>query len=122
MSRSEKGREAYKLGHLAEWRAILHGWLCGYRLLERRHRNPFGEIDLIWKRRSQIVFVEVKARPSRDEGLYAIQPRQQQRMGRAASAWLARHPHYQNHELRFDLVVVVRLWHLHRVKNIAIPV
>ena len=36
----------------------------GYDILERNHRTPYGEIDLIVQKDDQTVFVEVKARTS----------------------------------------------------------
>jgi putative endonuclease len=55
-------RQAERRGHFAERTA---GWwlqLCGFRILARHWRCAAGEIDLIVKRRRQLVFVEVKYR------------------------------------------------------------
>ena len=40
----------------------------GYRILDRQHRDRFGEIDIIALDGRQIVFVEVKTRSSSDAG------------------------------------------------------
>src|SRR5262245_23358717 len=50
----------YRRGRLSEWlaAAVLLG--KGYRLLGRRIRTPFGEIDLIALRGRRLAFVEVK--------------------------------------------------------------
>lgn len=104
-SRSKKQR-AYHYGLWAEWWCIAALVLTGHRILERRHRNSHGEIDLIAKRGKQLVFIEVKARQRLEDGLYALQPHQQQRILRAASAYLANHPAYQELRIRFDFMVV----------------
>ena len=60
-------RQAERRRHFKEGIA---GWwlqLCGYRILARRWRCAAGEIDLIVKRRRQLVFVEVKYRFHADQ-------------------------------------------------------
>lgn len=114
---SNRKLRAYRLGLYAEWRAVLYGWMRGYRLIAHRLRTPHGEIDLIMARGKTIIFIEVKARATREEGLYALQPKQQQRIIRAATSWLARHPKYAGHHLRFDLMVVERVWRLHHLPH-----
>ena len=34
----------------------------GYRILAKRFRTPYGEIDLVARKRNLIAFIEVKAR------------------------------------------------------------
>ena len=58
---------AFKLGLSAESRAAMFLIAKGYRILARRFKTPFGEIDIVARRRRALVFVEVKARQSPDE-------------------------------------------------------
>ena len=99
-------RAAYGLGHRAETFAAL--WLrCkGYRILARRYKTPVGEIDLVARRGKFIAFVEVKARPTLDAALESIRHTQRARIIRGAEAFLSRHPHYVNHFLRFDAILI----------------
>ena len=60
-------RQAERRGHFAERTASWCLQLCGYRILARRWRCAAGEIDLIVKRRRQLVFVEVKYRFHADQ-------------------------------------------------------
>ena len=78
----------------------------GYRILARRFRTPYGEIDLVARKRNLVAFVEVKARASLDEAAYAVTPRQQQRIVNAAQAWLMAHPEHAEFDLRFDAVLI----------------
>jgi len=89
---------AFQRGLSAESRA--------YRILERRWRTPFGEIDIIARRHGVVVFVEVKARGSVDEAVEAVTDRTKRRVIGAAELWLARHPQYTNSGIRFDVIVV----------------
>ena len=78
----------------------------GYRILARRFRTPYGEIDLVARKRNLLAFVEVKARASLDEAAYAVTPRQQARIIAAAQAWLMAHPEHAEFDLRFDAVLI----------------
>ena len=78
----------------------------GYRILAKRFRTPYGEIDIVARRRNLVAFVEVKARASLDEAAYAVTPRQQARIINAAQAWLVAHPEHAEFELRFDAMLI----------------
>ena len=50
--------KAYKKGHSIERLAALYLTLKGYKILKTRYKTPLGEIDLIVRRKNQIVFIE----------------------------------------------------------------
>ena len=56
---------AFRTGISAESRAAAFLIAKGFRILARRWRSPVGEIDIIARRRSLLIFVEVKARAQR---------------------------------------------------------
>jgi putative endonuclease len=60
---------AFRTGLSAESRAA--AWLIakGYRILAKRFRTPYGEIDLVARRRL-IAFIEVKARANLDDAAW----------------------------------------------------
>src|ERR1700750_1952987 len=97
---------AFRTGLSAESRAA--AWLIakGYRILAKRFRTPYGEIDLVARRRNLIAFIEVKARANLDDAAWAVTPRQQQRIINAAQAWLMAHPEHAEFELRFDAMLI----------------
>ena len=79
----------------------------GYAILERRHRTRRGEIDIIARLGTTIVFVEVKARTGDDYGgsVAAVTPGKQQRIVRMATDFLARR-RLLDQPCRFDVVTV----------------
>lgn len=97
---------AFHTGVSAEARAAAFLIAKGYRILARRFRTPYGEIDIVAKKRGLLAFVEVKARAKLDDAAFAVTPRQQQRIIDAASAWLMAHPEHADHELRFDAMLI----------------
>jgi putative endonuclease len=97
---------AFQTGLSAESRAAAYLMAKGYRILAKRFRTPYGEIDLVARKRNLLVFVEVKARASLDEAAYAVTPRQQQRIINAAQAWLMAHPEHAGFDMRFDAMLI----------------
>src|SRR5436309_15503456 len=82
---------AFRTGLSAESRAAAFLIAKAYRILAKRFRTPYGEIDIVARRRNLIVFIDVKARASLDAAAYAATPRQQPRSIDAAKAWLLAH-------------------------------
>ncbi len=97
---------AFRTGLSAESSAAAYLIAKGYRILAKRFRTPYGEIDLVARRRNLLAFVEVKARASLDEAAYAVTPRQQQRIIDAAQGWLVAHPEHAEFDMRFDVMLI----------------
>lgn len=106
-------RIAERRGRFAEHVAAWSCRLKGFRVLATRYRTPLGEIDLVLRRRSLLIFAEVKARKSFDQALHALRPQQQMRLARAAEVFLKHHPAHSGCAVRFDLIAI-RPWRLPR--------
>jgi len=78
----------------------------GYEVLGQRRRTASGEIDIVVADRDTLVFIEVKARRSLAEAAYAVAPRQQARLLRAADILLAEHAGWKRETTRFDVALV----------------
>ncbi len=90
----------------------------GFGVLARRWRCDAGEIDLIVGREGLTVFVEVKARGSRDAAAHALGPRQAARIAAAAEAWLAGAG--TGAEARIDVVLVDGTGRAERIENAVV--
>jgi putative endonuclease len=99
--------ERYRRGRFSE--LVAAGLLLakGYRILDRRCRTPYGELDLIAVRGRRLAFVEVKRRATRPEAEAALTPYQARRIVRAADYWVSRHPRYRDHDRGLDAILVV---------------
>jgi putative endonuclease len=97
---------AFRTGLSAESRAAAFLMAKGYRILAKRFRTRYGEIDIVARRRNLLAFVEVKARATLDDAAYALTARQQARIIEAAQAWLIAHPEQAEFELRFDAMLI----------------
>ncbi|MEO1552976.1 MAG: YraN family protein [Pseudomonadota bacterium] len=94
-----RGRQAE---FLAKWWLRLHG----YAILAIRFKRPFGEIDIIARRRQTLVFIEVKQRATLDLARAAVPDRAWQRIARAAEAWARTRPELARADWRFDLIAI----------------
>lgn len=110
-------RAAWLPGAAAERRARRHYRLRGYRILGANVRLGGVEVDLLCRRRGTVVFCEVKEKTGDAHGdpLEMVDGRKQNRLRRAAEAWLAQQP-APDQVVRFD-VVAVRGDELERVEN-----
>ena len=97
---------AFRVGLSAESRAAALLIAKGFRILARRWRSPVGEIDIVARRRSLLVFVEVKARERLDDAAWSVTGRQRARIAAAAEAWLAEHADPRIRDIRFDAMLV----------------
>ncbi|MGB0719231.1 MAG: YraN family protein [Bdellovibrionales bacterium] len=99
-----KAQTPYEKGVAAEARAAAQLRLAGYKILKTRYKTRYGEIDVIALSGDMLVFVEVKARETLDDSLYAITPRNRRRVEQAALYFLAEHPDYADYAMRFDVM------------------
>jgi putative endonuclease len=98
-------RQAF--GKSGEDRAVAELERRGYAILARRYRTGHGEIDIIAKDGETTVFVEVKARATREFGTAAeaITPRKRRQMIRMALEYLTFN-RLANIPCRFDVVTL----------------
>jgi len=97
----------YRRGRFSELIAAAVLMAKGYRILARRCRTPYGEIDLVAVRGRRLAFVEVKRRATRLEAEAAVSPRQAGRIAQAAEFWISRNARYQDYERGLDAVLVM---------------
>lgn len=97
------------LGDRGEREAVRFLKKQGLRILDRQHRNVFGEVDIIAMDGRQIVFVEVKTRSSAEQGqpFEAVDLRKQRRLTQVALAWLKKKRRLAE-PARFDVISI--LW------------
>jgi putative endonuclease len=83
----------------------------GYRLLERNyifpHGKQMGELDLVFTKNQELVFVEVKARSNQAFGtpFDAVDANKQRKLVHIAKLYLQLHPRYDNN-YRIDVAAV----------------
>ena len=108
----------YNLGIFSEYVAILFLTLKGYVILNRRYKNYLGEIDIIAKKANLIILIEVKTIKEKNKNFPVISNNQINRIKRSSSLYLKQNYHYNNYDIRFDLITVYNLVCVKHYKNI----
>jgi len=104
---ASKGEQNSTLGRQGEDLAADYLRRLRYRILERNYRCRCGEVDIVARQGSTIVFVEVKTRRSDLYGSPAqsVTPFKQRQISRAAQTWLAVN-RLAEAAARFDVVAI----------------
>ncbi|MDJ0620626.1 MAG: YraN family protein [Calothrix sp. MO_192.B10] len=86
-------------------------WLqsTGWIIIHRRFSCRWGEIDIIAQQDDLLGFIEVKTRTAGSwdgGGRYAVAPRKQAKIWRAAEMFLVQYPDKADYSCRFDVAIV----------------
>lgn len=103
MAKAERIK-AYKKGHAIERLAAAWLVLKGYKIIAMRYKTQLGEIDIIARRRNQLVFVEVKGRAAMSDALESVHGRNRMRVENAARHFIASNPRFMAMDMRFDVI------------------
>lgn len=101
-----KKRTNHARGLWAEALAALYLRVKGYRILARRYKTRWGEVDIVARRGDLLAFVEVKSRATLGTALDSVTPPSRRRIADAARQFLADHPDLSCLMVRFDVVAV----------------
>jgi putative endonuclease len=98
----------HDLGRRAEEAAYRYLTGQGLQLLERNFRHRRGEIDLIMREKTCIVFVEVRYRSSPRYGsaLESVDRRKQEKLVAVAQYYLQTHAQAAKQSARFDVISI----------------
>lgn len=96
------------LGAAAEQQALAYLEQRGLCLLAKNWRCRQGELDLVMREADTVVFVEVRYRRHTAWGSAqeSVDSRKQQRLIRAAQAFLQSAPVWAEHPCRFDVIAI----------------
>ena len=95
-------------GRRSEIRALDHLRSLGYRIVTSPYRTKTGEVDIVAWDSGTLVFIEVKSRKNADPPEDSVGPAKQQRIIRAARAYVSRY-HLHDKPYRFDILAVTAL-------------
>jgi putative endonuclease len=105
-TRSARGRANYHAGHAAEGSVARHYEDRGIAICARNWRGITGEIDLIGRRGSEVIFVEVKQSRSHDLAASHLSQAQIGRIFASVDEFLAGEPMGLLTDVRIDLALV----------------
>ena len=94
--------------------------ICGYKILQCNFRTRLGEIDIIAKKKGELIFIEVKNWDALQAASleYSINYQKRRRILRTSKYFLFKNPNWQNHRVRFDVILVQKnLAQLNHIEN-----
>lgn len=107
------------IGAAYEEKAARYLYTCGYTILKRNYRTPFGEVDLIAQKDGVLVYVEVKYRSSSGCGdpLEAVDRRKQRKICRVANYHYAGYAAGREMDCRFDVIGIYGDGSIRHIQN-----
>lgn len=102
-----KHNASYEIGLKGEELVKKHYEKQGFTCLKSRYKTRFGEVDLIFLKGDLLLFVEVKTRDKFNANYDIISPKQVIRNCKAAQMFLSNNDHLINHNMQFNLVIVI---------------
>lgn len=115
--REHRGRMAFHAGMAAELRIMQDYERRGFAVARQRWRGQSGEIDLIVRDGSVVIFVEVKKSRSLDLAAQSLSDRQMQRIATSAEEFIGGEPKGSLTEVRFDVALVDRTGEVRIIEN-----
>ncbi len=116
-TRVARGARNHAAGCLAEDSVAAHYTRLGGRILARRWRCQWGEIDLIVAMGEDVVFVEVKSARTHDQAAWRLGRRQMDRICAAATAYCAHLEQGLLTPMRFDAALVDGMGRVSVIEN-----
>jgi putative endonuclease len=105
------------LGKFSEYFVATFLILKAYTILHMRYKSPTGEVDIIAQKGTTLVFIEVKSRKNLDLSYNIIRNKQIYRIKNTAALYLQKNRRYNDHDVRFDLIMVSNFFHIEHIKN-----
>lgn len=100
-------QRAERRGHVSEYLAALYLFLKGYRIVTLRYRTRQGEIDIVARKKTLVIFVEVKARIREGDAVDAVGFETQRRIRAASDIWISRRRDAHLLSFRYDIIAML---------------
>lgn len=101
--------KALRRGYVSEYLAALSLVLRGHRILAMRYKVKAGEIDIIARKGDLVSFIEVKARVTAQDSVFAVSGLTQSRIRNASLHWLQGQKDAGRLAWSYD-IIAVRPW------------
>ncbi|MEQ9116081.1 MAG: YraN family protein [Rickettsiales bacterium] len=103
-------------GILAEKIAQIFLNIKGYRILNKRYKTRFSEVDLIAYKNRTIIFIEIKYRKQFSLEFNPLSHSQLTRIRKTANIFITTHRAYVDCQIRFD-VILIKFFSIRHIVN-----
>jgi len=116
--KERSGKVAYHAGLAAEDQVAQLYAKSGREIAAKRWRGSGGEIDLIVRNGTEVIFIEVKKSKTHAKAAEHLTPRQIARIYDAAAEFLGGEPRGQATDVRFDVALVDQFGRIELRENV----
>lgn len=96
---------SYYKGLITEYISIIILILKGYRILGRRYKTHYGEIDILTKKGKSIIAVEIKARHNGELTTEYVSKRQLTRIKNSLNFFIFNNKRYIDFNINIEIIV-----------------
>lgn len=96
---------SYKYGVFAEYIVIIYLMLKGYKILKRRYKTKFGEIDILATKKKDLIAFEVKARTKQKLTTEIVSFRQKRRIINALNFFVSKNKKYIDYNIYYNIIL-----------------
>lgn len=115
-----RGALSYQAGKSGEAQVVRHYEALGFSLVAQRWRGQGGEVDAVFRKAAQLVFVEVKASTTHAKAAAQIKPAQLYRIAAAAEEYADQFAQGNLTHMRIDAALVDAQGYVDVLENVLI--
>jgi len=105
--KKKQGGRNYRYGIVAEWVCVAVLLLKFYKILARRYKTDWGEVDIIAYKNNTVIAVEVKARQSLFDAKISVTEKQINRVQKALKVFISNNREFCKCKRRVDTMFMV---------------
>lgn len=96
---------SYKYGVFAEYVVMTYLMLKGYKILKRRYKTKFGEIDILATKKKDLIAFEVKARTKQKLTTEIVSFKQKRRIINALNFFVSKNKKYIDYNIYYNIIL-----------------
>lgn len=108
---------SYYKGIITEYIAIIYLFFHGYKILKRRYKTHYGEVDIVALKDNNIVGIEIKARFNQPITPEYVYNKQRQRILNSLSNFIYKNPKYNKYGINLEIIVFKSFFNFKHFKN-----
>lgn len=112
--------DSYYKGLFAEYLAIFLLFIKGYKILARRYRTKYGEVDIITKKGKSIIGIEVKFRQNKMLTTEFVSRRQINRIKNSLNFFISKNKKYIDFNIDIEIIIFANYFKCKHFKSLEV--
>jgi putative endonuclease len=111
---------SYYKGLLAEYLALFILLIKGYRILARRYKTKYGEVDIITKKGKSIIGIEIKFRQNKILTTEFVSKKQINRIKNSLNFFISKNKKYIDFNINIEIIIFANYFNCKHFKNLEV--